>query len=294
MIGKLKEFVYLEPSTLSEAISLLEKYNGKAKILAGGTDLVVQMKQRKLAPEFIINIKNISELNFIKYDKKVLRIGALVTHHSIANSSIVRENFGVLADAVLSIGVVQTRNVGTVVGNICNASPSADTSPALIALDAKLKVVNPEGEKIIKIEDFFTGPFTTILKSNELLTEIQIPDPRQNSGGSYAWAPKATAVDETLVGVAVLIAVDLANSTFLDTRIVMGSVAPIPMRAKRAEEFLKGEKIAGDLLIQAGEIAADEASPRSREEYRRSMVKVFVKRALYRSLEKIRFEMRSL
>jgi len=289
MLRKIKEFEYFAPSTLSETISLLAKYKGNAKIFAGGTDLLIQMKQRKLTPEYLIDIKNISELNYIKYNEdEGLKIGALVTHSSLANSEIIQEKFNILAEASLAVGSVQTRNRGTIVGNICTSSPSADTPPALIALDARLKLISAKGERIVKIKDFFTDPFKNILKETELLTEIQVPNLPPNSGGAYLWLPKITAVDETLVGVGVVITVeDLTNKICANARIGLGSVAPTPIRAKMAEKFLKGKRIEDIICKQAGEIAANEASPRSRAEYRREMVKVFVKRALGKALEKI-------
>ena len=289
MLRKIKEFEYFAPSTLSETISLLAKYKGNAKIFAGGTDLLIQMKQRKLTPEYLIDIKNISELNYIKYNEdEGLKIGALVTHSSLANSEIIQEKFNILAEASLAVGSVQTRNKGTIVGNICTSSPSADTPPALIALDARLKLISAKGERIVKIKDFFTDPFKNILKETELLTEIQVPNLPPNSGGAYLWLPKITAVDETLVGVGVVITVeDLTNKICANARIGLGSVAPTPIRAKMAEKFLKGKRIEDIICKQAGEIAANEASPRSRAEYRREMVKVFVKRALGKALEKI-------
>ena len=289
MLRKIKEFEYFAPSTLSDAISLLAQYNGNAKIFAGGTDLLIQMKQRKLTPEYLIDIKNISELNYIKYNEdEGLKIGALVTHSSLANSEIIQEKFNILAEASLAVGSVQTRNKGTIVGNICTSSPSADTPPALIALDARLKLISAKGERIVKIKDFFTDPFKNILKETELLTEIQVPNLPPNSGGAYLWLPKITAVDETLVGVGVVITVeDLTNKICANARIGLGSVAPTPIRAKMAEKFLKGKRIEDIICKQAGEIAANEASPRSRAEYRREMVKVFVKRALGKALEKI-------
>jgi carbon-monoxide dehydrogenase medium subunit len=287
VLSRLKAFKYLEPSNLSEAVSLLDQFEGRAKILAGGTDLIIQMKQRKLTPEYVINLKNIPELNYIKYDGKDLRIGPLVTHSSVANSPIIKENFGLLLEAVLAVGVVQTRNRGTVAGNLCNASPSADTPPALIALGAKLKVLSSEGERIINVENFFKGPFATVLKKKEILAEIQIPHLPPYSGGAYLWLPKITAVDETLVGVGVLIAVD-SERVCTQARIGLGSIAPTPIRAFKTEEFLRGKRIENGLFEKAGEIAADESSPRSREEYRREMVKVFVKRALGEAFRKIK------
>ena len=209
MLRKIKEFEYFEPSTLSEAISLLAQYGGKAKILAGGTDLLIQMKQRSLTPKYLIDIKNISELDYINYkEDNGLKIGALVTHNSLANSAVIQEKFSLLVEASLAIGTVQTRNRGTVVGNICNSSPSADTPPALIALGASFKLKSITEERIVKAEDFFLSPFNNILKETELLTEIQVPNSPVHSAGTYLWLPKITSVDETLVGVGVLISVN--------------------------------------------------------------------------------------
>ena len=290
MLRKIKDFEYFKPSTLSEAISLLAQHRGRAKILAGGTDLLIQMKQKNLTPEYLIDIKNISELDYIKHDEEEsLKIGALVTHSSIVNSTIIQEKFDLLMEASLAVGSVQTRNKGTVVGNICNASPSADTPPVLIALDSRLKLISTIGERIVKIKDFFISPFKNILLENELVAEIQIPNLPVHNGGSYLWLPKITAVDETLVGVGVLIAVDdLIHKTCIMARIGLGSVAPTPIRAKMTEEFLKGKRAEDVIFRQAAEIAANEVSPRSRAEYRREMVKVLVKRALGKALDKIK------
>jgi carbon-monoxide dehydrogenase medium subunit len=288
VLSKIKEFKYLEPSTVSEAISLLGEHGEKAKLLAGGTDLIIQMKQRKVAPEYVININRLSELKYIDHDERGLRIGALVSHTDVAHSRIVQDKFESLVEAVLAVGLLQTRNRGTLAGNLVNASPSADTPPALIALDARVKVVSTEGEKTIRVEDLFAGPFATLLKPNELVIEIQIPNPPPHSGGAYHWLPKVTVVDETLVGVGIVITLDREQRTCKEARIGLGSVGPKPMRASGTEMFLKGRKVEGDVLEQAGEIAARESSPRSREEYRREMVRVLVRRALIQALARIK------
>lgn len=286
---KIKEFEYLNPSTLSKLISFLAEYKSQAKMFAGGTDVLIQLKEKKLSPKYLIDIKNISELNYINYDENEgLKIGALVTHTSLANSEVIREKYSLLGEASLAVGVLQTRNRGTVVGNICNASPSADTLPALIALDATLKLVSLEGERIIKVEKFFTGPFKTILKETEVITEIQIPSLPHHSGGVYLWLPKITSVDETLVGAAVVITLeDLENKICADARIGLGSVAPIPFRAKMAENFIKGKQLDFMVCKEAAEIAANESSPRSRAEYRKEMTKVLVKRSLDKALKNV-------
>ena len=291
MLRKIKDFKYFKPSTLSEAISLLAQYEGRAKILAGGTDLLIQMKQKNMTFKYLIDIKNITELDYIDYDEKEgLKFGALITHSSLVNSKIIQEKYDFLAEACLAVGSVQTRNKGTVVGNLCNASPSADTIPSLIASGAILKLISTQGERMIKIEEFFINPFENILKETELVAEIQVPKLPAHSGGSYSWIPKITRVDETLVGVAVLIAVDdLVCKNCVMARIGLGSVAPIPIRAKNTEGFLKGKRIEDSCIInQVAEIAASESLPRSRAEYRREMVKVFIKQALEKAVKKIK------
>ena len=287
MLAKLRAFNYLEPSTLSEALSLLNQYDGKSKLLAGGTDLIIQMKQKKMTPEYVINLKNISSLDYIAYNGKSLRIGPLVTHSKAASSLVIQEHFSLLVDACLAVGVPQTRNRGTVAGNLCNASPSADTPPALIALGAELKIVSHEEQKILKVEDFFSGPFATVLRNKEMLTEIEVPGLPPRSGGAYLWFPKVTAVDETLVGAGVLITLD-SERRCTEARIGLGSVGPTPIRAYKTEEFLKGKRIEPELFVRAGEIAAEEASPRSRGDYRREMIKVLLKRTLDQAFQKIK------
>lgn len=286
VLTKLRDFNYLEPSTLPEALSLLHQYDGRAKILAGGTDLVIQMKQKKLTPEYVINLKKISGLDYIDYNGQWLRIGPLVTHSMVASSPVIQKNFPMLADACLAVGAPQTRNRGTLAGNLCNASPSADTPPALIALGAKLKMESSEGERVMNVEDFFSGPFATALKNSEMLTEIKIPSLPARSGGAYLWVPKVTAVDETLVGVGVLLTLN-SDKRCTEARIGLGSVGPAPIRAHKTEEFLKGKRIEPKLFAEAGEVSASEVSPRSRGDYRREMIKVSVKRALGQALGKI-------
>lgn len=283
----MKAFEYIKANTIKEATSLLDKYKGKAKIFAGGTDLLVQMKPRKITPEYLIDIKGISVLDYIEWDDEGLRIGPLTTHQSIANSPVIQEKFGLLADAALAVHAVQIRNRGTIGGNICNASPSADTAPPLLVLGAKLKLAGKGEERTVMLEDFFIDSFKTVLKETELLTEIQVPNLPKHSGGSYLWLPKITAVDETLVGVAVVMVLDSADKVCTEVRIGLGSVAPTPIRAKKAEEFLQGKRIEDGLFAQAGQIASNESSPRSRAEYRSEMVKIYVERALNQALGKI-------
>jgi CO/xanthine dehydrogenase FAD-binding subunit len=278
---RLPRFDYLSPRTVGEACRLLAEYEGRAKIMAGGTDLLVSMKQQKITPGYIINIKGIPELDYISYSQEHgLRIGALATLQSVAASPVIRERFGLLGTAVNKIGTPQVRNMGTIGGNISNGGPSQDSLPGLLVLDARLKVVNLERERIVPIDEFFIGPFQTALGPKELLTEIQIPAPPPGSAGCYQWLSKLNEVDETLVGVAVLLMTDAAGDVCRDIKIGLGSVAPTPLRAVRAEEALQGRKIESEAIALAARAAAEATSPRSRAEYRRQMTSVLVERAL--------------
>lgn len=279
-LRRLPEFTYLAPKTLSEASNLLQKYQGKAKLLAGGTDLLVRMKERWVVPEYVISLNKIGDLDYIRHDEKEgLRLGALATHQTVANSSLIKEKYRLLAEACGKIAHPQVRNRGTVGGNLCNACPSADTAPPLLALEAQLKLVSSNGEKLVPLSEFMSGPFTTILKEGEILTEIQVPDLPPRAAGKYLWLSKITEIDETLVGAAVLMTVS-SDGICQQVRIGLGSVDQTPIRAAKAEALLQGHKVSPKLINEAARQAAGETKPRSRPEYRREMTEVLVRRSL--------------
>jgi len=286
---RLPRFDYLAPETINEACLLLSKYEGRAKIMAGGSDLLVSMKQKKITPSYVVNIKGIPKLDYIHYSQEHgLRIGALATLQSIAASPIIRDKFGLLQTACNKIGTPQVRNMGTIGGNICNGGPSQDSIPSLLVLDAKLKVVSLQRERIVPIDEFFIGPFQTALGQAELLTEIRIPTPPPGSAGCYQWLSKLSEVDETLVGVAVLMTTDSTGNVCQDIKIGLCSVAPTPIRATRAEKVLHGQKIESKTIELAARVAAEETSPRSRAEYRRQMTSVLVKQAIVDVWQKVK------
>lgn len=288
MIRPLKPFEYFEPTTVEEAIQILSQYGNKAKVLAGGTDLLISMKKREINPQCVVYVKAIPDLDYIRYNPEDgLRIGAMATHYSIANSAIVKEKFSLLAEACSKVGTHQVRNTGTIGGNICRAGPSQDTPPALLVLDAELKLVGTSGERMVPIDKFFIAPFQNMLGEAELLTEIHVLTPPPQSAGCYHWITKRTIVDETLVGVAVLMVADSNNGICKDIKIGLCSVAPTPFRARRAEEILRGKKIESELVEQAAQVAAEETRPRSRADYRRKMAGVLVKRAINEVWQKI-------
>ena len=286
---RLPRFDYLAPKTINEACRLLSKYQGTAKILAGGTDLLVSMKQKKTTPSYVVNIKGIPKLDYIHYNpKNGLRIGALATIQSIATSPVIRERFGLLQTAGNKIGTPQVRNMGTIGGNICNGGPSQDSIPSLLVLGAKLKVASLQRKRIVPIDEFFIGPFQTALEPTELLTEIQIPTPPPRSAGCFHWLNKLNEVDETLVGVAVLMTTDASGNICREIKIGLCSVAPTPIRARRAEDMLRGQEIENKTIELAARVAAEETSPRSRAQYRREMTSVLVKRAIADAWQKVK------
>lgn len=276
-------FNYLEPATIEEAVSLLGKYDGKAKVVAGGTDLVVQIREKLIAPEYVVDIGYISGLDRIDYDEtRGLRIGALATIRAIEKSSKICQVYPAIAQSAGLLGSVAIRNVATIGGNLCNAAPSADTAPALIGLSAKGKIIGPDGEKIVSLEEFFTGPGCIVCEPGELLVEIRVPVPPPGTRGVYLKHGRS-AIDLATVGVAVIMTME-PGAVCRDVKIVLGAVAPTPMRARKAEEVLRGKKVDPALIEKSAQAAADEARPitdvRASAEYRKEMVKVYTRRAI--------------
>ncbi len=286
---RIPKFEYFCPSSIEEGCSLLYKHRAEGKILAGGTDLFVKMKKKEILPKVVISLKGIPRLDKIEWsDQEGLRIGPLVTHEALVSHPTVREKFDFLSEACFKIGTRQVRNMGTLVGNLCNASPSSDASAPLLILEAKLKLVHLYGERVIPLEEFFIGPFQTILDPHEIVAEVQIPPPPRFSAGSYEYIHKASSVGESLVGAAVLLRMDPKNATCREARIGLSSVAPTPIRAKAAERMLKEKKLGEKIIREAAQVASDEIQPRSRPWYRGEMTKVLVERAIFQAMEKIR------
>ncbi len=278
-------FEYLEPATIEEAVSLLTKYNGRAKVIAGGTDLLVQMRQKVIRPDYVVDIINIPGLDYINYDKeKGLRIGALTTIRSLEKSAELCQRYTVISQASSQLGSVAIRNMGTLGGNLCNAAPSAETAPALIGLSAKARIVGPDGERVVPLEDFFTGPGTTVLKTAELLVEIQVPVLPPRTKGVYLKHAIRGAIDLAIVGVAIIITLEPETKVCEDIKVVLGAVAPTPMRAKKTEELIRGKRIDDTLINESAESASTEAHPisdvRASAWYRTEMVKVLTRRVL--------------
>ena len=286
----IKDFEYFAPKTVEEALSLLSQYKEEAKIIAGGQSMLVVMRQGILAPEYLIDVKDISALDYINYDEgEGLRIGALTIHRAIEKSPVIRNGFSVLAEMENNLATIQTRNWGTIGGNLCHGDPAGDPAPVFIALNAKLKLASKGGERIIDMEEFSKDYLEVALEPDEMLTEIQVPTPPPHTGTAYEKLMVMKG-DMGVVGAAVSITLSPKNGVCQGARIVLSNAASIPLRAREAEKRLIGKVVKDDLLIEAGEVASAEADPPSdvhgSAEYRREMVKVFVKRAARKALEK--------
>ena len=274
---------YFEPKTVGEALSVLAKHGAEAKVIAGGTDVMVDIKFKE-EPGGLVNIKRIPGLSGIAENGAGLRIGALTTIREIETSALVREKLPVLWESSHQFASLQVRNTATIGGNICRASPSGETLAPLLVLDAKAKVAFADGEKIEPFTSFFQGPGKSSAGINGLLLEIEIPYPPAGSKGVYLKHAVRGAMDIAMVGVAVLITPDSGKNEIADVRIGLGAVAPTPIRAPKTEALLRGKPLGAVLLKEGALLAASEASPisdqRSSAENRRWIVEALTRRGL--------------
>jgi carbon-monoxide dehydrogenase medium subunit len=283
----MQKFRYFSPKTVSEAVLTLSQLDGTAKVLAGGTDLLPMMKQRAITPGSIVNIKNITELAYIREDADGLKIGAMTTIADIKESDIIKQKCVSLYEAARKFGTPVVRNMATMGGNICRSSPSADTVPPLMVFDAEVKLVGPKGERGLLLEDFFTGPGENVLKQ-ELLTEIIIPKKEDRYGTAFEKVGRSSA-DLAKLNCAVRITVSGGRCD--DIRIALGAVADKPIRAKKAEQAIKGKTISDEATEAAaqkvtGDIAAI-TDVRSTAVYRTDVSKVLVRRLIKLAVERI-------
>jgi carbon-monoxide dehydrogenase medium subunit len=285
------DFEYLPATTVAEALEFLSQHkDDEYKIIAGGQSLNTAMKHRLIAPEYIIDIKGLSDLDYIKFDEEEgLKIGALATHRSLEKSPVVREKYSVLCEMEENVASVETRNWGTVVGDLCNADPAVDPAPPLIALDAKLTIASKGEERSVDAEEFAVDFFDTVVQPGEMVTEIKIPVLPPNTGVYFTKYSQLHG-DYALASVAVLITLDKKKEACANARIGLGGVGSTPIRAKNAEEVLKGKKITEDLLAEAAEVAKTEISPVSgiegSEAYKRDLAGTLLKRVGKVALER--------
>jgi len=282
------KFDYLEPVTIEEAVSLLERYGDSAQVLAGGTDLVVQMKNRIIKPKYVISLRKIADLGCIENDGAGLRIGALATISSLEKHEEVKQRFPIVSQAAGLVSIA-IRNTATVGGNLCTASPSADTPPALIALGATAHIIGPAGERKVLLEDFLLGPGETVLEESEIVTAIEIPPTSARAGGVYLKYAIKGSSDLAIVGVAVLLSLNGNSRVCEKARIVLGAVAPTPIRVRQAEIILEGKQIGEEEIEESARAAPAETQPisdtRASVEYRKEMTYVFTRHAIREALE---------
>jgi carbon-monoxide dehydrogenase medium subunit len=286
-------FELLQPRELQQALELKKTYGEKAKVLAGGTDLLVLLKDQKLKAEKVLSLGGIRNLNFIRLEEgRGVTLGALATHGAVATSPIIQDKFPDLAEACAQVGAVQIQNLGTVCGNLCNASPAADAAPPLLLLDTILTLASTRGERSVSIHDFFLGPRRTVLQGDEILKEIFIPQPAGRRGATYIKLGQRKAMEIAIVGVGVAIYLNGSDRDVTECRIAMASVAPTPLRARKGEEILKGQEISDRLIEEAAEVAAEEASPisdvRAGRQYRLDMIRVLCRQATRAALARAR------
>ncbi len=275
----MKPFEYFAPTSLPEASEILTRYDGAARLVAGGTDLMLKMKAGRLAPKAIVNIKRIPDLRGLELNSH-LSIGALTTLEELRRSTIVRQCFPAVSDAAATMASIQIRHLATIGGNMCNAAPSADLAPVLIAYDATTRIAGPNGERRVRLEEFFSGPGATVLKPDELLVAIEVP--RSNCAALYLKHSPRACMDIAVVGVG--LALRMNEDRCESARIALGAVAPTPIRALRAETELIDQPLTADRIGRAARIASDEARPiddvRGAAWYRRQMIEVLTRRGL--------------
>ncbi|HEV8575267.1 MAG TPA: xanthine dehydrogenase family protein subunit M [Dehalococcoidia bacterium] len=282
----MRPFEYHAPTSLDEAISLLREHGESARPLAGGTDLVVQMKENATkfpTPSHIVSLLRIPEIGGIEFSEgEGLRIGAGATMAEVAESPIIRELYTAIAEGAALVGSLQTMNMATVGGNLCNAAPSADIAPPLLAFAAEAVIVSASGRRSLRLEEFFLGPGKTALAPCELLAEVRAPAPLAGTGSAYARHTPRKQMDIAVVGVAALLT--LAGGRIERARVALGAVAPTPVRARRADGLLEGQAASAELFRRAAEAAAAECSPisdvRGSVEFRRHIVQVTTERML--------------
>jgi carbon-monoxide dehydrogenase medium subunit len=276
------------PGTVEECLRVLGERGGDAKVVAGGTDLLPQLKNGLLKPRTVVDLSGVAPLKSLQADKGGLRVGAAVSARALEQDKRVRAGYTALAESGALIGSVQVRNLATVGGNLCNAAPSADMAPPLIALEAEAVIAGPKGQRRVPLADFFKGVRSTVLGADELLVELAIPAPGPRSGGQYLRHTPRRELDIAVVGVASQLT--LSDGVCRKARIALAAVAPVPLRATAAERALEGQPVTPDRIAQAAELAVQAARPisdqRGSADFRRHLVRTLTRRTLTTALER--------
>ena len=288
MYRVLRPFEYLKPNTVEEAVKALSAIKGETKVLAGGVDLIPKMRRREESPVRVVNIQGLPGLDHVETENTgALRIGALVSLRAVEQTLVVAKNYCCLYEAAHQIASVQVKTMGTLVGNLCVATPASDVATALLVLGAKLTIAGNDGGREVTIEEFFRGPGETVLATHELVTNVVIPDVSAGTGSAFMNLTKTKA---DIAKVSVAVALTITEGVCQEIRIALGAVAPTPIRCANAEAVLIGQNIQGNLVVEAAEMAAEACSPitdiRSDADYRKDMVRVLSRRAIERARER--------
>lgn len=283
-------FDYAAPTTLSEAATLMNG-SGTIRALAGGTDLIDQLKANRRNADLVVDLKRVPELQRLEEDSEGLHIGAALCCSDVHHDPVVNSKYQGLADSTGLIGSVQIQNRAAVGGNVCNAAPSADTTPNLLTHEAIAVIAGTSGTRNVELTDFFVGPGQTVLQSGEFLQELILPTPPENSASAYLRFIPRNEMDIAVAGVSSFLHIDPTTKTVQKARVALASVAPTPVRARAAEAALEGKVISADLILEAGNAAVESATPitdvRGSAEYRIELVKVLTRRTLNICLDRI-------
>jgi carbon-monoxide dehydrogenase medium subunit len=285
----IRDFIYAKAKTLEDALGLIDEHKEDYKVICGGQSLLILMRQGLVAPEYLIDIKSVDELDYIRFDEKEgLRIGATTTHRSIELSPILKEKYPVLVSMEENLASLQTRNWGTIGGNLCHGDPAGDPGPVFMALNGSIKIMSKQKARTLSLDEFFIDYFETALEDGELLCEVQLPPVPLHTAVAYE---KFNIIknDQGIVSVAAAISMEKDGLSCKDARVVLGAAAPAPMRARETEKLLIGAKLEKSLLEKAGETASREADPvpdvHASEAYRRHLVRSLTKKMVKKAWE---------
>ena len=285
-------FEYRTPKSLKEVHATLKEFGSDAKLIAGGTSLVIMMRQRLVRPNCLVSLRSVRGLNSIEINDGGIRVGGLATHREVESSSLLRRRLPLLAETYHHVATVRVRNMATVGGGLAHADPNQDPPPTLIALGATVKVTSADGSRVIPLDDFFTDYYETVLKPDEIVTEVFIPKMAPNSAGAYLKFLPRTADDYATVSAAAVLTLDKTKKLISDVRIALGSVGVTPIRASAAEAVLRGQPLKAEAFAEAGEKAKEAVDPisdfRGSAAYKKEMAGVFVRRALEKALATMR------
>ena len=274
-----QDFNYVEPRTIEEALSLLASHQGQAKMIAGGTDLLVWMKMGRVSPQHVISLSRVPALRYLITDQG-LRLGALTTFREVEKHWLIPRKYTALFEAAKSVTSVQIKHMGTIGGNLCNASPAADSAPPLLAFGAKVRLADDQRERVLPLEEFFVGNGVTCLSPKEILVEVQVAELSGPTGSAFI---KMARVAADLAKISVAAMVVRQGEVCKDCGIAMGGVAKVPMRLRKTEEVLRGKRFDPDLVSKAGLQASEEIQPRSRRStafYKKEVTKILIRDAL--------------